>query len=604
MVENVQKSMAAGQFTPPDTANSAVRSDLPKDFFVKCPHCRELLYRRVWKRNLKVCEACGYHFRLSATERIDSLLDAASFVEADTGMQSNDPLNFAGQPRPYAEKLAEEQSRTALNEAVIIGAGRIAGIVVALAVMDFHFIGGSMGSVVGEKITRAIELALKQHSPLLIVSASGGARMQEGIFSLMQMAKISMALTHLSEARLPFISLLTDPTTGGVAASFGMQGDVILAEPGALVGFAGPRVIEQFIHQKLPEDADTSEFMLKHGMIDAVVPRSSLRSTLVHILDYYVAHSPQNSQGKYFWMYGEQRLTPSSHQSAQLHLNGDTPTQGESTKKVPALSPWDRVQLARHKDRPYTADYIRLICTSFFELRGDRRYADDHAIIGGLAHFAEKTVMIIGHQKGRDNRQRQVCSFGMPHPEGYRKAQRLMRHAEKFGFPVVCLIDTPGAFPGLEAEQRGQAQAIAESLAIMSTLRTPTVAAVIGEGGSGGALALGLTDRVLMLEHSIYTVASPEAAASILWRDNRLASQASEAMRITSQDLLKLRVIDAIIPEPDGGAHLDHVASAQLLAGHLRETLNELIMIPLQNLLEQRHAKFRRIGSFSLMAGQ
>jgi acyl-CoA carboxylase subunit beta len=606
MIENSPESITVGQLTVPNFDRSTDSSGLPKDTFVKCTRCRALLYVREWKRNLKVCGVCDYHFRLSATERIAGLLDAGSFVEADTEMKSGNPLDFTSQSRTYTEKLIEEQRRTALNEAVIIGTGHIAGYALALAVMDFHFIGGSMGSVVGEKITRAVELAREKRIPLLIASASGGARMQEGILSLMQMAKVSVALTHLSEARLPFISLLTDPTTGGVAASFGMQGDIILAEPGALVGFAGPRVIEQFIHQKLPEDADTSEFMLSHGMIDAVVPRSALRSTIIRILDYYTIHLQQDSEDRLLWMEGEQHPNTSPRQQVQSYLKGDTQTQSGKTEvqpieKQPSLSPWDQVQLARHKDRPHTADYIRLICKSFFELRGDRRYADDAAITGGLATFGERTVMIIGHQKGRDNKQRQVCSFGMPHPEGYRKAQRLMRHAEKFGFPVICLIDTPGAFPGLEAEQRGQAQAIAESLAIMSTLRIPTVAVVIGEGGSGGALALGLADRVLMLEHSVYTVASPEAAASILWRDNRLAPQAAEAMRITALDLLKMGAIDEIIPEPAGGAHLDHAASGRFLAEQLRRILTELVITPIQDLLEQRHAKFRNLGLFSLV---
>lgn len=604
MIENSQASITVGQLTAPGVDRSTDSSRLPKDVFVKCIRCRTLLYVREWKRNLKVCGVCGYHFRLSAAERLAHLLDAGSFVEADAKMRSGNPLDFISQSRTYTEKLNEEQMRTSLNEAVVIGSGRIAGYALALAVMDFHFIGGSMGSVVGEKITRAIELAQEKHIPLLIVSASGGARMQEGIFSLMQMAKISVALTHLSEARLPFISLLTDPTTGGVAASFGMQGDIILAEPGALVGFAGPRVIEQFIHQKLPEDADTSEFMLKHGMIDEVVSRISLRSTLAHILGYYTSHAPQSSGARFFEMEEKHKLARSPRQRKQSSRRGDMQGQVEkaevqNTEVQSALSPWDQVQLARHKDRPYTADYIQLLCENFFELRGDRRYADDSAIIGGLATFAERTVMVIGHQKGRDNKQRQARSFGMPHPEGYRKAQRLMRHAEKFGFPVICLIDTPGAFPGLEAEQRGQAQAIAESLAVMSTLRTPTVAVVIGEGGSGGALALGLANRVLMLEHSIYTVASPEAAASILWRDNRLASQAAEAMRITALDLLKLGVIDEIIPEPAGGAHLDHAASSRFLAEQLDRILNELAKTPVQMLLEQRHAKFRNLGIFS-----
>ncbi len=312
-------------------------------------------------------------------------------------------------------------------------------------------------------------------------------------------------------------------------------------------------------------------------MIDAIVHRTELRSTLRSLLQYY--------------------NTPTALEqisNAELEL----PEQGR--ENLPDLSPWDRVQIARHKDRPYTADYISLLCSSFLELRGDRRYANDQAVLGGLANFSGRTVMVIGHQKGRDQKERQQCSFGMPHPEGYRKAQRLMRHAEKFGFPVLCLIDTPGAFPGLEAEQRGQAQAIAESLSLMSILQTPTIAVIIGEGGSGGALALGLADRVFMLEHSIYTVASPEAAASILWRDNKRASQAAEAMRITASDLLQLGAIDNVIPEPVGGAHLDHKAGARLLANTLSQTLESLLKLPIEELLKQRHSKFRHLGLFQL----
>jgi acyl-CoA carboxylase subunit beta len=600
MIESIQESLTAGKSASQNftIAKNAASYQL-QDIFVKCTSCRALLYVREWKRNCKICWICGYHFRLSATERIASLLDAGSFVESDAQMQSGDPLNFISQACSYKEKLLEEQRHTGMNEAVISGTGRIAGRPLALAVMDFHFIGGSMGSVVGEKVTRAIELAQTKRLPLLIISASGGARMHEGILSLMQMAKISVALTHLSEAQLPFISLLTDPTTGGVAASFAMQGDVILAEPGALIGFAGPRVIEQFIHQKLPKDADTSEFMLAHGMIDAIIPRASLRSTILKLMDYYTLHHFLTaSEGRPSWQGSRQsQWVPTClEKNTQMQL-AKCELRPEAAQ--PSLSSWDQVQLARHKDRPYTADYIYMMCKSFFELHGDRRYADDPAIIGGLATFAEQTVMIIGHQKGRDNQQRQACNFGMPHPEGYRKAQRLMRLAEKFDFPVVCLIDTPGAFPGLEAEQRGQAQAIAESLAIMATLRVPIVSVVIGEGGSGGALALSLADRILMLEHSIFTVASPEAAASILWRDNAFAVQAAEALKITAPDLLKLGVIDGIIPEPVGGAQLDHATSGQFLGEQLCLILQELGMIPIHDLVEQRHTKFRHLGHIS-----
>jgi acetyl-CoA carboxylase carboxyl transferase subunit alpha len=267
----------------------------------------------------------------------------------------------------------------------------------------------------------------------------------------------------------------------------------------------------------------------------------------------------------------------------------------------PDIHPWDRVQLARHPKRPYTEDYIHLMCQSFFAFRGDRRHSDDQAILGGLATFGERTVVIIGHQKGRGVEQRYACNAGMPHPEGCRKAQRLMRHAEKFGFPVICLIDTPGAFPGLEAEQRGLAQAIAESLVCMATLHVPIVSVVIGEGGSGGALALGVADRILMLENSIYTVASPEAAASILWRDHTQEAQAAAIMQMTAPDLLKLGVIDRIIPEPAGGAHFDHVACSRFLASHVHEMLAELEVIPIHDLVEQRQIKFRQFGHFSIV---
>lgn len=268
---------------------------------VKCPKCREMLVGRDWEKNLKVCSRCGYHFKLSVYERIDLLVDPDSFVEQDADIVSVDPLDFVIRSQSYEKKLNEERANVDLNEAVVIGHATIDERPLALAVMDFRFIGGSMGSVVGEKITRAIELAIEKQVPILIASASGGARMQEGLYSLMQMAKTSAALTKLNEVRLPFFSLLTDPTTGGVTASFAMLGDVTLAEPGALICFAGPRVIEGAMHTKLPEGAVTSEFVLQHGMIDAVVHRRDLRQTLVRLLHLYARvplHSTVNVESK------------------------------------------------------------------------------------------------------------------------------------------------------------------------------------------------------------------------------------------------------------------------------------------------------------------
>ncbi|MCS6839247.1 MAG: acetyl-CoA carboxylase carboxyltransferase subunit alpha [Roseiflexus sp.] len=268
------------------------------------------------------------------------------------------------------------------------------------------------------------------------------------------------------------------------------------------------------------------------------------------------------------------------------------------------LTPWDKVQLARHMQRPRTLDYIRGLCDDFVELHGDRRYGDDPAIVGGVGTFEGRTVVLVGHQKGRDARENIRRNFGMPHPEGYRKALRLFQHAEKFGFPVICFVDTPGANPNRESEERGQANAIAENILTMAGLKTPIIACVIGEGGSGGALAIGVGDRILMLEHAIYSVASPEAAASIIWRDAAKAPDAARAMRITAQDLLELGIIDEIVPEPPGGAHTDMATMVATLGDSIRRHLNELLALDIETLLERRYARYRAIGRYEEDARQ
>jgi acetyl-CoA carboxylase carboxyl transferase subunit alpha len=262
------------------------------------------------------------------------------------------------------------------------------------------------------------------------------------------------------------------------------------------------------------------------------------------------------------------------------------------------LTAWQRVQLARHPRRPYTLDLIRLLTDDFVELHGDRAFGDDHAIVGGLARFEDRAVVVIGHQKGRDTKEKLFRNFGMPHPEGYRKALRLMQLAEKFGKPVLTLIDTPGAYPGVGAEERGQAEAIAKNLREMGGLGTPIIAVVTGEGGSGGALALGVADRVLMLEHAIYSVISPEGCAAILWEDAKRAHEAAEVLRVTAPDLLKLGVIDGVIPEPPGGAHRSWERAAEEIRVALRSALAELRGLARDELVQRRYAKFRRMGVF------
>jgi len=264
-----------------------------------------------------------------------------------------------------------------------------------------------------------------------------------------------------------------------------------------------------------------------------------------------------------------------------------------------ALTAWDKVQISRNVQRPRTLDYVRILCDDFFEFHGDRRYADDAAIVAGVGRIMGRSVMIVGHQKGRDTRENMKRNFGMPKPDGYRKALRLFHHAEKFALPVICLIDTPGADPSMESESRGQGNAIAENILVMAQLRTPIVSFVIGEGGSGGALAIGVTDRIFMLEHSIYSVAAPEASAAILWRDSSKAADAAKTMRITAQDLHEMGIVDAIVPEPDGGAHLDPENTVRRVGDLIMNSIEALSAIPTQTLLDQRYQKYRVIGAFN-----
>jgi acetyl-CoA carboxylase carboxyl transferase subunit alpha len=260
---------------------------------------------------------------------------------------------------------------------------------------------------------------------------------------------------------------------------------------------------------------------------------------------------------------------------------------------------WKKVEISRHEKRPQMLDYISLIFDDFIELRGDRLFADDPAVVGGFGTFRDVKVMVIGNQKGRGLKERMTRNFGMPHPEGYRKAQRLMELAERFSLPLITMVDTPGAYPGVEAEERGQSEAIARSMAILSLLKTPIVTVVLGEGGSGGALALAVADRLLMMEHATFSVVSPEGCATILWKDHTMKRKAAEALKSTAQDNLAFGLIDEVIPEPHGGAHRNHAAAAEGLAGAVHRHLSELMKIPLDLLVDSRYERFRRIGVFT-----
>jgi len=551
---------------------SARIAALPADRWAKCPQCSAFVYYKRLEKNLKVCPECNYHFRLSARERIRFLVDPDSFQEYDAELTPGDPLDFEDSTT-YEKRVADSQRKTGERDAAIYGTAEIGGGPIVICAMDFTFMGGSMGSVVGEKVTRAVERALATRTPVLVCSASGGARMQEGTISLMQMAKTAAAAARLAEGGVPYFSLLADPTYGGVSASFAMLGDIIIAEPKAHIGFAGPQVIEQTIRQKLPDGFQTADFLMEKGQIDMVVPRAELPAVLKKLLRYHVKSSAPVGTGV--------TPKPSSQQ----------PTQTRSA--------WACVQLARHRDRPNLSEYVAAIFDSFTELHGDRHQRDDLSIIGGLASLDGRPVMIVGHQKGRGTKQSIERNFGMPHPEGYRKALRLMQYAGRVGLPLLTFIDTPGAYPGLQAEERNQSEAIARNLLVMSRLPIPIICSIIGEGGSGGALAIAVGDRILMLENAIYSVISPEGCATILFKDAASAPRAAEASRLTAGELLKLGVADELIPEPAGGAHTDLAATAAALKQTLTRHLDDLSGASGEELVKRRYARFRAFGCFS-----
>jgi acetyl-CoA carboxylase carboxyl transferase subunit beta len=544
---------------------------LPANRWTKCLQCSAFVYHKRLEKNLKVCPECNFHFRLSARERIRFLLDPDSFQERDAELAPGDPLRFADS-LPYPERVADSRRRSGEPEAALYGTGTIGGCPLVICAMDFNFMGGSMGSVVGEKVARAAELGISNGIPVLVCCASGGARMQEGTISLMQMAKTAAALARLADAGIPFFSLLADPTYGGVSASFATLGDVIIAEPKAHIGFAGPQVIEQTIRQKLPDGFQTAEFLFEKGQVDLVVPRAELPLILKKLL---VCHTRP----------ADARSATSSAQPA-------------ATPRTSTRSAWDCVQLARHPDRPNLSEYIAAMFDDFVELHGDRHQRDDSSIVGGPALLDGRPVMVVGHQKGRGIKQSVERNFGMPHPEGYRKALRLMQHAGRMGLPLLTFIDTPGAYPGIQAEERNQSEAIARNLLVMARLPVPVICTIIGEGGSGGALAIGVGDRVLMLENAIYSVISPEGCATILFKDAAKAPRAAEASRLTAEELLKLHVADEIVPEPAGGAHTDAAAMAVSLRDALVRNLGALTGVSAADLIQRRYARFRAFGCF------
>ncbi|GAB2943186.1 acetyl-CoA carboxylase, carboxyltransferase subunit beta [Nonomuraea fastidiosa] len=570
----------------------------------RCDGCGYLLYAKRLARSHGVCPECGHHRRMPAIERLELLLDPGTAEPLDVPYPADDPLGFTD-TRPYRERLAEARARSGLAEAAIAARGLIGGVPAMVVAMEFGFLGGSLGAAVGELITVAAETALAERRALVIVAASGGARMQEGAIALMQMAKTSQALLALDEAGLPTVSVITDPTYGGVAASFATLCDVIVAEPGARMGFAGPRVIERTIGEKLPPGFQTAEFLLRHGQIDAITSRNELRPTLRRLLRALAPAQPPRPPAP-----GHPRPSPSRPPASgcprpspvRPYPSGPAAVERPGAvvtepSRLPAADPYEIVRSARSLDRPTALDYVHRLVDDFEELHGDRLGGDCPATVGGVGTLDGQPLVVIGQQKGHDAAELRERNFGMPVPAGYRKAARLMRLAAKLGIPVLTLVDTGGAYPGVSAEREGQAVAIAENLRLMAGLPVPIVSVVISEGGSGGALGLAVADRVLMLSNAVYSVISPEGCAAILWRDGTAAPRAARALGLDARELLARGVVDAVLPEPDGGAQADIDGTARLLGEVVGATLAELRALPAEELTARRKARFRRIGS-------
>lgn len=533
-----------------------------------CLFCGESLSDALLYVEARVCPACRFHYSITARERIRLLVDPKSFREKFRAVISIDPLLFNSRDT-YRSDIYNAQLRTGLTEAAIVGQCRIEGISTVLLALDFSFLGGSMGLVVGEKVALACELARKKDLPLVALVTSGGARLQEGALSLMQMAKAATAVSALHRRGLPYVAVFANPTTGQAYASFANMADVLLAEPGALMGFAPLRTLQESAGRSLPEDSHTAESHLRNGMLDNVVDREHLRGAIATIL---------------------RRLVPAKTRQRLL-----VPRE-RSRRPEGQLGAWEAVQRTRHPQRPTARDYIQRVFREFVEFHGDRLAADDPSVICGVGDLYGTSVMVVAQQRGyTPEGESQPPSIG---PTGFRKAQRAMHMAEKFRIPVITLIDSAGPEQTLEAEEKGIGNALANTIFTMSNLPVPTVAVILGEGGRESALAFSIADHILMLEGAIYTPASPEAAASMLFRDDSRAPDVAHSLRLTARDVKDLNIIDTVVPEPPGGAHTDPEASAYTLERALVRAVARIERYSTRRMLTQRHKRFRKKGEY------
>ena len=534
----------------------------------RCLFCEEPISDSPSYLTYRVCPFCRFHYTVTARERIELLVDKETFKENYKYVKTVEPLSFSRRNR-YRKFLEQDQNRTGLTEAAVAGKCRIGDVETMLIVLDFGFMGGTMGSVVGEKVSMAFENAARRGIPAVAVVSGGGVRIQEGVLSLMQMAKTVTATNRLRGEEVPFIVVLANPSTGQAYASFANLADVILAEPGSLIGLSPLRTLREVSKMPLPLDAHTAEAHVGHGLLDNVVDRENLQPRIASILQILTAQK----QGK------------SNHKNLPK----------SEPEECDEVEPWEAMTAARNSERPQASSYFRSILDPFIELRGDRLNSDDRSVVTGIGFMDGLAVAVIGQQRRTLVEGERYHVF----PDGLRKAQRLIDLASRFKLPLVTLIDTQGADPGLEAEEQGIGNAIARTLSSMLTVPTPMVSVVIGEGGSEGALALGLSDRILMQQLAIYSPISVNHTLGAVHHDHMLDREAAEALMLTAHDCLELGIADEVVPEPDGGSHVDpHEASAVLQTAILTN-LFQLSKMSEGKLLKKRYKKFRSMGEGS-----
>ena len=534
----------------------------------RCLFCEEPISDSPSYLAYRVCPFCRFHYTVTARQRIELLADKGTFKEFYKYVSSVEPLSFSRRAR-YRKFLAQDQDRTGLTEAVVTGKCRIGDIEAMLIVLDFGFMGGTMGSVVGEKISMAFENAARKALPAVAVVSGGGTRIQEGVLSLMQMAKTVTAANRLRNEEVPFIVVLANPSTGQAYASFANLADVILAEPGSLIGLSPLRTLREVSKMPLPLDAHTAEAHVGHGLLDNVVDRENLQPRVASLLEILTAHKRGSSNHK-------------SLLKAEPQICAE-------------VEPWEAVSAARNTERPQASAYFRSMLDPFIELRGDRLNSDDRSIVAGLGFMEGQPVAVIGQQR------RPLVEGERYHvfPDGLRKAQRVIDLASRFKLPLVTLIDTQGADPGLEAEEQGIGNAIATTLSSMLTVPTPMVSVVIGEGGSEGALALGLSDRILIQQYAVYSPMSVNHTLGAAHHDHMLDREAAEALMLTAHDCVELGIADQVVGEPEGGAHVDPREASSSLKTAILANIVQLAKMSQGKLLKKRYRKFRRMGEES-----